>query len=252
MTSSHRAPLYEGKAKILYPGPEDGTIIQYFKDDATAFNAQKKDVITGKGILNNLISAHLFPAMGELGIPHHFISRISAREQLVKSVSIIPLEIIIRNVAAGSVCGRIGLEEGVQLDSTLVEFCLKDDALGDPVVAAEHIHMLKIATSEELAEIKAMSLRVNDFLRGLFYGVGVRLVDFKLEFGRLTEQGTTSIILADELSPDNCRLWDIHTLEKLDKDRFRRDLGGFIEAYSDIATRLGLEIPDLQAEATDS
>lgn len=248
MTPHKSEPLYEGKAKILYPGSEKGTIIQYFKDDATAFNAQKKDVIIGKGILNNLISAHLFPAIGELGIPHHFIKRISTRRQLVTSVSIIPIEVIIRNVAAGSICARIGLEEGTPLDKTLVEFCLKDDALGDPVVASEHIEMLKIAEKAELAQIKNMSLRINDFLRGLFFAVGVRLVDFKLEFGRIETNTGSDIILADELSPDNCRLWDIHTLEKLDKDRFRRDLGGFIDAYKDIASRLGLDIPELTTE----
>jgi len=247
--ADNRTPLYEGKAKRLFQGDEAGTIIQYFKDDATAFNAQKKDVIIGKGILNNLISAHLFPALGELGIPHHFIARTSPREQLVKSVEIIPIEVIIRNIAAGSICPRLGLTEGAKLDNTLIEFCLKNDALGDPVVAAEHILTLGIASPDDLVEITEMSFRINDFLSGLFFGLGVRLVDFKLEFGWLETAEGRQIALADELSPDNCRLWDIKTDEKLDKDRFRRDIGGLIEAYSDIATRLGLEIPPLTPQA---
>ena len=247
--ADNRTPLYEGKAKRLFQGDEAGTIIQYFKDDATAFNAQKKDVIIGKGILNNLISAHLFPALGELGIPHHFIARTSPREQLVKSVEIIPIEVIIRNIAAGSICPRLGLTEGAKLDNTLIEFCLKNDALGDTVVAAEHILTLGIASPDDLVEITEMSFRINDFLSGLFFGLGVRLVDFKLEFGWLETAEGRQIVLADELSPDNCRLWDIKTDEKLDKDRFRRDIGGLIEAYSDIATRLGLEIPPLTPQA---
>ena len=241
-----RELLYEGKAKKLYRGDEPGTLIQYFKDDATAFNAQKKDVIAGKGILNNLISSHLFPAVGAMGIDHHFLGQISPREQLVREVEIIPLEVIIRNIAAGSICGRLGLTEGNVLPHTLVEFCLKDDALGDPVIALEHIEILGIADADECAYITEMALRINDFLSGLFYAIGIRLVDFKLEFGRFSSADGEQIILADELSPDNCRLWDIKTEEKLDKDRFRRDLGDLIAGYSQIATRLGLEIPPLQ------
>lgn len=245
MAENHNTPLYEGKAKILYPGTETGTIRQYFKDDATAFNAQKRDVIAGKGILNNLISSHLFPAIGRMGIPHHFIEKLSTKEQLVKAVEIVPVEVIIRNVAAGSICPRLGLTEGEPLQHTLVEFCLKDDSLGDPVIAAEHIFMMGLASPDELDDITEMSLRVNDFLTGLFFGIGIRLIDFKLEFGRLkTDQGV-QIVLADELSPDNCRLWDSQTDEKLDKDRFRRDLGSLIDGYSEIARRLGLDIPSL-------
>ena len=241
-----RELLYEGKAKKLYRGDEPGTLIQYFKDDATAFNAQKKDVIAGKGILNNLISSHLFPAVGAMGIDHHFLGQISPREQLVREVEIIPLDVIIRNIAAGSICGRLGLTEGNALPHTLVEFCLKDDALGDPVIALEHVEILGIANADECAYITEMALRINDFLSGLFYAIGIRLVDFKLEFGRVSSADGEQIILADELSPDNCRLWDIKTEEKLDKDRFRRDLGDLITGYSQIATRLGLEIPPLQ------
>ena len=235
-------PLYEGKAKILYKGPEDGTIIQYFKDDATAYNAQKKDSISQKGVLNNQISAHLLPALGHIGIPHHFIERTSLREQLVHQVEIVPIEVIVRNVAAGSICNRLGLEEGTELPAPLIEFCLKDDALGDPVVAREHITLMGLADDDELDKIVTMTYRVNDFLSGLFFGIGVRLIDFKLEFGRLEDEDGYRIVLADEISPDNCRLWDAQTNEKMDKDRFRRDLGGLIEAYSEIARRLGINI----------
>ena len=237
-----RKSLYEGKAKILYQGPEGGTIIQYFKDDATAFNAQKKDSISQKGVLNNLISAHLLPALGNIGIPHHFIERLNLREQLVKQVEIVPIEVIVRNVAAGSICARLGLTEGEALPAPLIEFCIKDDALGDPVVAREHITLLGYADDDELDEIVYLTEKVNDFLTGLFFAIGVRLIDFKLEFGRLEEEDGYQIILADEISPDNCRLWDAKTNEKMDKDRFRRDLGGLVEAYSEIARRLGLEI----------
>ena len=240
--TADREKLYEGKAKILYKGPEAGTLIQYFKDDATAFNAQKKAVLEGKGALNNLISAHLFPALGALGIPHHFIERISAREQLIKQVEIVPIEVIIRNVAAGSICSRLGLTEGETMPKTLIEFCLKDDSLGDPVIAAEHIDALGLATPFEMDEIVEMSLRINDFLSGVFIAIGVKLIDFKLEFGRLETENGIQIVLADEISPDNCRLWDRDTHEKMDKDRFRRDLGGLVDAYSEIARRLGLSL----------
>ena len=240
--TADREKLYEGKAKILYKGPEAGTLIQYFKDDATAFNAQKKAVLEGKGALNNLISAHLFPALGALGIPHHFIERISAREQLIKQVEIVPIEVIIRNVAAGSICSRLGLTEGKPMPKTLIEFCLKNDSLGDPVIAAEHIDALGLATPFEMDEIVEMSLRINDFLSGVFIAIGVKLIDFKLEFGRLETENGIQIVLADEISPDNCRLWDRDTHEKMDKDRFRRDLGGLVDAYSEIARRLGLSL----------
>ena len=237
-----RKALYEGKAKILYEGPQAGTIIQYFKDDATAFNAQKKDSISQKGVLNNLISAHLLPAMGNIGIPHHFIEKVNLREQLVKQVEIVPLEIIVRNVAAGSICSRLGLTEGDRLPAPLIEFCIKDDALGDPVVAREHITLLGYADEDELEEIVYLTEKINDFLTGLFFAIGIKLIDFKLEFGRLESEDGYEIILADEISPDNCRLWDAQTNEKMDKDRFRRDLGGLVEAYSEIARRLGLTI----------
>ena len=179
-----RQQLYEGKAKVIFEGPEDGTLVQYFKDDATAFNAQKKDVITGKGVLNNYISEHIMQAVEQIGIPTHFLERLNDREQLIRKLEIIPVEIVVRNVAAGSICPRLGLEEGSALPNTLVEFCLKDDALGDPIIAAEHITTFGWASADELDVIYDDTLRINDFLTGLFHGIGVRLVDFKLEFGR--------------------------------------------------------------------
>jgi len=237
---SRRRQIYEGKAKILYEGPEPGTLIQYFKDDATAFNGQKKDTINGKGVLNNRISEHVFTLLGNIGVPTHFIRRLNMREQLIRQVEIVPLEVIIRNVAAGSLSKRLGIEEGTQLPRTLIEYCLKDDALGDPLVTEEHIACFGWANPEEMHDIADMAIRVNDFLSGLFAGIGIRLIDFKLEFGRIWDGDFARIILADEISPDNCRLWDAATGEKLDKDRFRRDLGGEVEAYQEVARRLGL------------
>ena len=241
-----KKPLYEGKAKVIFDGPEAGTLIQYFKDDATAFNAQKKDVITGKGVLNNYISEHIMLSVAELGIPNHFISRMNDREQLIRKLEIIPVEVVVRNVAAGSICARLGLEEGAMLNNTLVEFCLKNDSLGDPIIAPEHIFTFGWATPDELEIIVDDTLRINDFLTGLFLGIGVRLIDFKLEFGRYEINDKIEIMLADEISPDNCRLWDSETNEKMDKDRFRRNLGGLVEAYQEIAQRLGVKIPQIE------
>ena len=240
---SERKALYEGKAKIIYPGPENGTLIQYFKDDATAYNAQKKDVITGKGVLNNFISEHIMHRLAEAGITTHFIRRIDQREQLIKSLEIIPVEVVVRNVAAGSVCPRLGLTEGDDLPATLVEFCLKDDALGDPIIAREHILTFGWADAAEFDAMVAETHKINSILTKIFAGIDVRLIDFKLEFGRPAD-GSAGIMLADEISPDNCRLWQVGTDEKMDKDRFRRDLGGLIDAYQEIARRLGVTIPD--------
>jgi phosphoribosylaminoimidazole-succinocarboxamide synthase len=237
---TRRRQIYEGKAKILYEGPEPGTLIQYFKDDATAFNAQKKGIITGKGVLNNRISEHLFTLLGNLGVPHHFIKRLNMREQLIKAVEIIPIEVVVRNVVAGSLAKRLGLEEGEQLPRSILEFYYKDDKLGDPMVTEEHIAAFGWASPEEMDDITALSLRINDFLSGLFAGIGIKLVDFKLEYGRFWQGDSVRTILADEISPDGCRLWDMNTGEKLDKDRFRRDLGGETEAYQEVARRLGL------------
>jgi phosphoribosylaminoimidazole-succinocarboxamide synthase len=237
---SRRRQIYEGKAKILYEGPEPGTLIQYFKDDATAFNAQKRGTISGKGVLNNRISEHIFTLLGTIGIPTHFIRRLNMREQLIRQVEIIPVEVVVRNVAAGTLSTRLGIEEGTQLPRTILEYFYKDDALGDPMIADEHIACFGWASQEEMNDIADMAVRVNDFLCGLFAGIGIRLVDFKLEFGRIWENEYPRVILADEISPDGCRLWDMTTNEKLDKDRFRRDLGGEAEAYQEVARRLGL------------
>ena len=237
---ARRRQIYEGKAKILYEGPEPGTIIQYFKDDATAFNAQKKGTISGKGVLNNRISEHIFTLLGQIGVPTHFIRRLNMREQLVRQVEIVPIEVVVRNVAAGSLSKKLGIEEGTQLPRTLIEYCYKDDALGDPLVSEEHIACFGWATQEEMHEIADMAIRINDFMCGLFAAIGIRLVDFKLEFGRLWDGDYSRVILADEISPDGCRLWDMNKGEKLDKDRFRRDLGGEVEAYQEVARRLGL------------
>ncbi len=235
-----RKPIYEGKAKQLFEGPEPGTLIQHFKDDATAFNNQKKGVINGKGVMNNRISAYLMTRISEIGVPTHFIRRINMREQLVRAVQIVPLEVIVRNVAAGSFAKRFGATEGKALGHPLIEYCYKNDALGDPFVAEDHIFSFGWASPHEMDDIRMMSFRINDFLSGLFMGIGIRLVDFKLEFGRVLENDREYLILADEISPDNCRLWDIKTGYRLDKDRFRQDLGSVEEAYCEVAHRLGI------------
>lgn len=235
-----RKLVYEGKAKTLYEGPEPGTLIQYFKDDTTAFDATKKAVLEGKGVLNNRISEYLMTQLTHIGVPNHFLRRLNMREQLIREVEIIPLEVVVRNVAAGSLSKRLGIEEGTTLPRSIIEFFLKDDKLHDPMVSEEHITAFGWASPQELDEMTALAIRINDFLSGLFLGVGIRLVDFKIEFGRLWEQETMRVILADEISPDSMRLWDIRTNEKLDKDRFRRDLGGVTEAYSEVAKRLGI------------
>lgn len=238
--TTRRKKLYEGKAKILYEGPEPGTLIQYFKDDATAFNAQKKATLEGKGVINNRISEYVMTRLNGIGVHNHFIRRISLREQLIREVEIIPLEVVCRNIAAGSLSQRLGLEEGSPLPRSIIEFYYKDDKLGDPMVTEEHITAFNWASTQEIDDILAMTLRVNDFLTGLFAGVGITLVDFKIEFGRVWEGDYSRVILADEISPDSCRLWDSTTNEKLDKDRFRRDLGNVIESYTEVAKRLGI------------
>jgi len=243
---NRRRRVYEGKAKILYEGPEPGTLVQHFKDDATAFNNKKHDRIEGKGVLNNRISEYLFQRLGEIGVPTHFIKRLNMREQLIREVEIIPLEVVVRNVAAGSLATRLGLDEGTTLPRSIVEFYFKSDDLNDPMVTEEHITAFGWATPQELDDIMSLALRINDFLSGLFLGVGIRLVDFKCEFGRLWESDQMRIVLADEISPDCCRLWDIETQNKLDKDRFRRDLGGLVEAYQEVARRLGLHVNNPQ------
>ncbi len=249
---ARRRQIYEGKAKIIFEGPEPGTVVQYFKDDATAGNGAKSGIITGKGVLNNRISEYLMLRLGAMGIPTHFIRSLNMREQLVREVEIIPLEVVVRNVVAGSLSKRFGLSEGKRLPRTLVEYYYKNDALNDPLISEEHIITFGWAHPQELEEIQALALRVNDFLCGLFTGVGITLVDFKLEFGRLWQDDEMRIVLADEISPDNCRLWDSQTQEKMDKDRFRRDMGGVGEAYQEVARRLGILPENGQAESVST
>ncbi len=237
---TRRRRIYEGKAKVLYEGPEPGTLIQHFKDDATAFNAQKHEVIDGKGVLNNRISEFLFQNLNDMGVPTHFIRRLNMREQLIREVEIIPLEVVVRNIAAGSLSKKLGIEEGTQLPRSIIEFYYKNDELGDPMVSEEHSTAFGWATPQEIDDIMALAIRVNDFLSGLFLGAGIRLVDFKMECGRLWEGELMRIVIADEISPDSCRLWDVKTKDKMDKDRFRKDMGGLIEAYTEVARRLGI------------
>lgn len=237
---NRRRRIYEGKAKILYEGPEPGTLIQFFKDDATAFNNKKHEIVDGKGVLNNRISEHIFTHLNRIGIPTHFIKRVNMREQLIREVEIIPLEVVVRNVAAGSLAKRLGIDEGTLLPRSIIEFYYKADELDDPMVNEEHITAFGWATPEEIDDIMSLAIRVNDFLSGMFAAVGIQLVDFKIECGRLWEGETMRIVLADEISPDSARLWDINTNDKLDKDRFRRDMGGLVEAYQEVARRLGI------------
>jgi len=247
---NRRRKIYEGKAKILYEGPEPGTLVQHFKDDATAGDGAKHEIIEGKGVLNNRISEFIFSKLNGLGIPTHFIRRMNMREQLIKEVEIIPLEIIVRNIAAGSLAKRLGLESGTKLPRSIIEFCYKDDTLHDPLVSEEHITAFGWATPPELDDIMSLAVRINDFLSGLFMGVGIQLVDFKIECGRLYEGDIMRIVLADEISPDSCRLWDIKTHDKLDKDRFREDLGGLVDAYREVAQRLGILVESENALTT--
>jgi phosphoribosylaminoimidazole-succinocarboxamide synthase len=246
----NRRRIYEGKAKILFEGPEPGTLVQFFKDDATAFNKKKHEVVDGKGVLNNRISEYIFNQLNRMGIPTHFIKRLNMREQLIREVEIIPLEVVIRNVAAGSLSKRLGLEEGTVLPRSIIEFYYKKDELDDPMVTEEHITAFGWATPQEIDDIMALAIRVNDFLSGLFLGVGIQLVDFKIECGRLWENDMMRIVVADEISPDSCRLWDIQTQDKLDKDRFRRDLGGMLEAYQEVARRLGILVEQERPKGT--
>ena len=233
--------LYEGKAKIIYEGPEKGTAIQHFKDDATAFNNQKKSTIDGKGVLNNRISEHILNNINQIGIKTHLIKRLNMREQLVHLVEIIPVEFIVRNIATGSLTKKLGIPDGTILSKPLIEYSYKNDDLGDPLVAREHILEFKwIKHETELNFINNSCLRINDFMQGMFRAIGIKLVDFKLEFGRTSIDGKEEILLADEISPDTCRLWDVVSEKKLDKDRFRKDLGNIVQAYQEVARRLGI------------
>jgi len=238
--NTKRKKIYEGKAKILYEGPEPGTLIQYFKDDATAFNAQKKATLEGKGVINNRISEFVMTRLNGIGVTNHFLRRLNLREQLIREVEIIPLEVVCRNIVAGSLATRLGQEECTPLPRSIIEFYYKKDELNDPMVTEEHITAFNWASTQEIDDILAMTLRVNDYLSGMFGAVGITLVDFKIEFGRVWENDFSRVILADEISPDSCRLWDTLTGEKMDKDRFRRDLGNVIESYTEVAKRLGI------------
>ncbi len=227
--------LYEGKAKKVFATDDPNLYIVDYKDDATAFNGQKKGQIAGKGVINNVMSNHMFQLLEQQGVPTHFVEQLSERETVVKKVSIVPLEVIIRNISAGSFAKRYGVEEGIVFKAPTIEFSYKNDDLGDPLINEYHALALDLATEDEINEIKAMAFKVNEVMKDYFDHLNVTLVDFKLEFGK-TPDG--KIILADEISPDTCRLWDKTTGEKLDKDRFRRDLGGVEEAYQEIMRRV--------------
>ena len=229
--------LYEGKAKKVWATDDENIVIVDYKDDATAFNGIKKGTIAGKGVVNNKMSNYLMQLLEKHGVPTHFVKELSDRETAVKKVTIVPLEVIIRNRAAGSICKRLGLEEGMDFVCPSIEFSYKDDELGDPLINGYHAVSCGFATREEVERIKELAFMVNDVLKEYFASIGVELIDFKLEFGK-TADGT--IVLADEISPDTCRFWDIKTHEKLDKDRFRRDLGGVEEAYEEMMKRVGL------------
>ena len=251
---SRRRQIYEGRAKVLFEGPEPGTLVQHFKDDASAFNNQKRGTITGKGVLNNRISEFLMLKLAEIGIPTHLVRRLNMREQLVREVEMIPISVVVRNLAAGSLAKRLGIGEGTVLPRSIIEYHLKSANLGDPLVSEEHITAFGWASTRDIDEIVQLALRVNDFLTGLFLGINIRLVDFRLEFGRLYTDDDMRIVIADEISPDNCRLWDARTKEKMDKDRFREDLGRVEEGYQEVARRLGI-LPeggpgDLKAPST--
>ena len=227
--------LYEGKAKKVFKTDDENLYIVSYKDDATAFNGEKKGTIVGKGSINNRMTNMLMQVLEKKGVPTHFVEELNDRETVVKKVSIVPLEVIIRNISAGSFAKRFGVEEGIVFDEPTIEFSYKNDELGDPLMNAYHAIALKLATREEIETIKKMAFTVNDTLKEYFLHLNIKLVDFKIEFGRLAD-GT--IVLADEISPDTCRLWDKDTNEKLDKDRFRRDLGGTEEAYQEVMRRL--------------
>lgn len=249
-----RRRIYEGKSKVLFEGPEPGTLIQYFKDDATALNDQKKGTVTGKGVLNNRISEFLMMRLSDIGVPTHFVRRLNMREQIIRRLEMIPIEVVVRNAAAGSFARRFGIEEGTALPRSVVEFYYKSPELGDPMVSDEHITAFGWAGAHEVDEFMSLALRVNDYLMGHFLGAGLRLIDFRMEFGRLWDADDMQIMLGDEISPDTCRLWDVTSGERLDKDRFSRDLGRVAEAYQEVARRLGVlrDIPETELDKTDA
>ena len=234
--------LYEGKAKIIYETKDKNLVIQHFKDDATAFNNLKKAKVEGKGVLNNRISEYILTNLAQFGIKTHLVKRLNMREQLIRKAEIFPIEFIVRNIATGSLTKRLGISEGTVLEKPLLEYCYKKDELEDPLISKEHIYSFGWATEKEIEEIDKITLRINDLLSGMFRGVGIKLVDFKIEYGNAWNKDAEKkeIVLADEISPDTCRLWDVKTEKKLDKDRFRKDLGNIIQAYQEVARRLGI------------
>ena len=227
--------LYEGKAKKIFSTENDNEFVVYYKDDATAFNGEKKAEISSKGILNNKISTIMFEELAKEGIESHFIKSLSDREMLVKKVEILPLEVIVRNITAGSFCKRYGVEEGIVLDQPIFEMSYKNDEFGDPLLNDDHAIALKLATKEEIDFLRSQTLKINEIMKKFFLKMDLKLVDFKLEFGKDVDG---NIILADEISPDTCRLWDVNTNEKLDKDRFRRDLGDLVQGYEEVLSRM--------------
>jgi phosphoribosylaminoimidazole-succinocarboxamide synthase len=241
---NRRRLISEGKGKTLYEGPEPGTLIQHFKDDASSGDggedSGKSATVEGKGALNNRISEFMFQRLTDIGVPTHFIRRVNMREQLIREVEIIPLEVVVRNVAAGDFAKRLGLTEGMQLPRSIIEFHFKSDELQSPLVTEEHITAFGWAVPQEIDELMALSLRINDFMSGLFLGIGIKLIEFRVEFGRLWENDVMRIVLADEISPDNCRLWDAKSGEPLDGDALKGNASALVEAYQDVARRLGV------------
>jgi len=237
---ARRRQIFEGRAKILFEGPEPGTLVQYFKDETPAAGSARRNVVTGKGVINNRISEYLMTRLGEIGVPTHFVRRLNMREQLVREVEIVPIEVVVRNVVAGSLARRFGMAESAPLPRSIVEYYYKSDDLQRPLTTEEHITAFGWATPQDLDEMMSLALRINDFLSGLFLGVGIRLVDFRVEFGRLWEDEQVRIVLADEISPDSCRLWDIRTNERLDKERLKEGLSHLADTYQEVARRLGI------------
>ena len=231
--------LYEGKAKQLIKGPNKDTLIQIFKDDATAYNKKKHKIFKSKGVLNNKISEHIMKLLTSKKVPTHFVKRLNDRQQLIKKCEIIPIEFVVRNIASGSICSRLGIKDGLKLKKPLLEYYLKEDSLDDPIVSRDHLELFGWATKKEIEKIDKMSLKINQYLTSHFKNKGIILVDFKIEFGRLSSD-KRKIILADEISPDSCRLWDSKSKTKLDKDVFRKGIGNLIDAYEEVASRLGI------------
>jgi len=237
---ARRRRVYEGKAKVFYEGPEPGLLIQHFKDEAYARRPEKTGVIDGKGVINNRISEFIMSRLNEIGVPTHFVRRLNMREQLVREVEVLPIDVTVRNIAAGEFAERFGVKEGMPLPRSIIEFYLRSEELDYPLVSEEHITAFGWAATQDIDDMIHLSLRVNDFMSGLFLGAGIRLVDFTLEFGRLYFEDDVRLVIADEISPDSCRLWDLSTNEPMDKDRFARDLGKVAEGYQEVARRLGI------------